>query len=285
MSPGIQMDALSVPIEAGLRIVLSIENASDPIESFEISKNGVLVPVQDQILDSKTLAPRPLVKDKISISKTKGSKLYSISIDLPAKQKIYVSKELTDCSISIHAFRRFVDAWYPTNIAMLVVCGKENVLYQDKRFLPGAVDQSLEVSVEEAHPKKSEASAPTDEHISVMSDFAKPRFNFKAIARGVTFSIAFVFALVAVTPLSLVHPNKLENQMSSIYLVWPARNPTVGSEVLGIDESQLIYAAQVHTNEGGIVLLKIDENYIQTKADQILGKKVIRIPLLGKLLS
>ena len=97
MNRGIQLDALSVPIETGLRIVISIERKNEVIESVEISKHGVLFSVQDQILESKTLVPRPLVTDKISISKTKGSKLYALAIDLPGKQKVYVSKELKEC--------------------------------------------------------------------------------------------------------------------------------------------------------------------------------------------
>ena len=84
MNRGIQLDALSVPIELGLRIVLSIERNNEVIKSVEISKHGVLMSVQDQILESKTLVPRPLVTDKISISKIKGSKLYALTIDLPA---------------------------------------------------------------------------------------------------------------------------------------------------------------------------------------------------------
>ena len=73
--------------------------------------------------------------------------------------------------------------------------------------------------------------------------------------------------------------------MSSVYLVWPTKNPTVGSEVLGVDEDELIYVAEVHSNEGGIILLKIDEYYIQSELDQIVGRKLIQIPLLGKLFS
>lgn len=285
MNRGIQLDALSVPIETGLRIVLSIERNNEVIESVEISKHGVLISVQDQILESKTLVPRPLVTDKISISKIKGSKLYALAIDLPGKQKVYVSKELKECSISIHVFRQFVDAWHPTNLAMLVLGGTENVLYQDKRFLPGAVEQPIEVPIEESSPMKVELEVDQEETAPVTPEPNKTRFNFKPIARGVAFAFALVFALVAVTPLSLVHPNKLENQMSSVYLVWPTKNPTVGSEVLGVDEDELIYVAEVHSNESGIILLKIDEYYIQSELDQIVGRKVLQIPLLGKLFS
>ena len=285
MSRGISIDALSAPIEAGLRIVISIEKANTPIESLEISKHGVLIPVQDQILESKTTHPRPLVTDKISISKIKGSKLYAISIQLPAKQKIYVSRELKECSISVQVFRQFVDSWHPTNLAMLVISNAGNVLYQDKRFLPGAVEQPIEVPIEEPSPMKFELEVDQEETAPVTPEPNKPRFNFKAIGRGVAFAFALVFALVAVTPLSLVHPNKLENQMSSIYLVWPTKNPTVGSQVLGTDEDQLIFVAEVHSNEGGIILLKIDDYYIQTEMDQIVGRKLIQIPLLGKLFS
>lgn len=285
MNRGIQLDALSVPIETGLRIVISIERKNEVIESVEISKHGVLFSVQDQILESKTLVPRPLVTDKISISKTKGSKLYALAIDLPGKQKVYVSKELKDCSISIHVFRQFVDAWHPTNLAMLVLGGTESVLYQDKRFLTGVVEKPIEVSVKEPSPKKVEVEVVKEETVSVIPEPSEPRFNFKALARGIALAFVFVFALVAVTPLSLVHPNKLENQMSSVYLVWPTKNPTVGSEVLGVDEDELIYVAEVHSNEGGIILLKIDEYYIQSELDQIVGRKVIQIPLLGKLFS
>ena len=299
MSRGIQLDALSVPIETGLRIVLTIEQNNEVIESVEISKHGVLISVQDQILESKTTHPRPLVTDKISISKIKGSKLHALAIDLPGKQRVYVSKQLKECSISIHVFRQFVDAWHPTNLAMLVLGGKENVLYQDKRFLTEVVEKPIEVTVEEPSPKKVELEGVAEEvplkkdkievvqaeTVSVISEPNKPRFNFKAIGRGVAFSFTLVLALIAVTPLSLVHPNKLENQMSSIYLVWPTKNPTVGSEVLGVDEDELIYAAEVHSNEGEIILLKIDEYYIQTEIDQIVGKKVIEIPLLGNLFT
>ena len=285
MHRGIQIDALSVPIETGLRIVLSIERNNEVIESVEISKHGVLISVQDQILESKTLVPRSLVTDKISISKIKGSKLHALAIDLPGKQKVYVSKELKECSISIHVFRQFVDAWHPTNLAMLVLGGTENVLYQDKRFLTGVVEKPIEVSVEESSSKKVELEVVKEETVSVTTEPNKPRFNFKAIGRGVAFTFALVLALVAVTPLSLVHPNKLENQMSSVYLVWPTKNPTVGSEVLGVDEDELIYVAEVHSNESGIILLKIDEYYIQSELDQIVGRKVIQIPLLGKLFS
>ena len=285
MNRGIQLDALSVPIETGLRIVLSIERNNEVIESVEISKHGVLISVQDQILESKTLVPRPLVTDKISISKIKGSKLHALAIDLPGKQKVYVSKELKECSISIHVFRQFVDAWHPTNLAMLVLGGTENVLYQDKRFLTGVVEKPIDVSVNEPSPKKDELGVVKEETVSVITEPNKPRFNFKAIGRGVAFTFALVLALVAVTPLSLVHPNKLENQMSSVYLVWPTKNPTVGSEVLGVDEDELIYVAEVHSNEGGIILLKIDEYYIQSELDQIVGRKLIQIPLLGKLFS
>ncbi len=285
MNRGIQLDALSVPIETGLRIVLSIERNNEVIESVEISKHGVLISVQDQILESKTLVPRPLVTDKISISKIKGSKLHALAIDLPGKQKVYVSKELKECRISIHVFRQFVDAWHPTNLAMLVLGGTENVLYQDKRFLTGVVEKPIEVSVNEPSPKKVELEVVKEETVLVINEPTKPRFNLKAIGRGVAFAFALVLALVAVTPLSLVHPNKLENQMSSVYLVWPTKNPTVGSEVLGVDEDELIYVAEVHSNEGGIILLKIDEYYIQSELDQIVGRKVIQIPLLGKLFS
>ena len=285
MNRGIQLDALSAPIESGLRIVLSIERNNEVIESVEISKHGVLISVQDQILESKTLVPRPLVTDKISISKIKGSKLHALAIDLPGKQKVYVSKELKECSISIHVFRQFVDAWHPTNLAMLVLGGTENVLYQDKRFLTGVVEKPIEVSVEESSSKKVELEVVKEETVSVTTEPNKPRFNFKAIGRGVAFTFALVLALIAVTPLSLVHPNKLENQMSSIYLVWPTKNPTVGSQVLGTDEDQLIFVAEVHSNEGGIILLKIDDYYIQTEMDQIVGRKLIQIPLLGKLFS
>ena len=285
MHRGIQIDALSVPIETGLRIVLSIERNNEVIESVEISKHGVLISVQDQILESKTLVPRPLVTDKISISKIKGSKLHALAIDLPGKQKVYVSKELKECSISIHVFRQFVDAWHPTNLAMLVLGGTENVLYQDKRFLTGVVEKPIEVSVEESSSKKVELEVVKEETVSVTTEPNKPRFNFKAIGRGVAFTFALVLALIAVTPFSLVHPNKLENQMSSVYLVWPTKNPTVGSEVLGVDEDELIYVAEVHSNEGGIILLKIDDYYIQTEMDQIVGRKLIQIPLLGKLFS
>ena len=285
MNRGIQLDALSVPIETGLRIVLLVERNNEVIESVEISKHGVLISVQDQILESKTLVPRPLVTDKISISKIKGSKLHALAIDLPGKQKVYVSKELKECSISIHVFRQFVDAWHPTNLAMLVLGGTENVLYQDKRFLTGVVEKPIEVSVEEPSPKKDELEVVKEETVSVTTEPNKPRFNFKAIGRGVAFTFALVLALIAVTPFSLVHPNKLENQMSSVYLVWPTKNPTVGSEVLGVDEDELIYVAEVHSNEGGIILLKIDDYYIQTEMDQIVGRKLIQIPLLGKLFS
>ena len=285
MNRGIQLDALSAPIESGLRIVLSIERNNEVIESVEISKHGVLISVQDQILEFKTLVPRPLVTDKISISKIKGSKLHALAIDLPGKQKVYVSKELKECSISIHVFRQFVDAWHPTNLAMLVLGGTENVLYQDKRFLTGVVEKPIEVSVEESSSKKVELEVVKEETVSVTTEPNKPRFNFKAIGRGVAFTFALVLALIAVTPFSLVHPNKLENQMSSVYLVWPTKNPTVGSEVLGVDEDELIYVAEVHSNEGGIILLKIDEYYIQTEMDQIVGRKLIQIPLLGKLFS
>lgn len=285
MNRGIQLDALSVPIETGLRIVLSIERNNEVIESVEISKHGVLISVQDQILESKTLVPRPLVTDKISISKIKGSKLYALAINLPGKQKVYVSKELTECAISIQVFRQFVDAWHPTNLAMLVLGGTENVLYQDKRFLTGVVEKPIEVTAEEPSPKKVELEVVKEETVSVITEPNKSRFNFKAIGRGVAFTFALVLALVAVTPLSLVHPNKLENQMSSVYLVWPTKNPTVGSEVLGVDEDELIYVAEVHSNEGGIILLKIDEYYIQTELDQIVGKKIIEIPLLGNLFT
>ena len=285
MNRGIQLDELSVPIETGLRIVLSIERNNEVIESVEISKHGVLISVQDQILESKTLVPRPLVTDKISISKIKGSKLHALAIDLPGKQKVYVSKELKECSISIHVFRQFVDAWHPTNLAMLVLGGTENVLYQDKRFLTGVVEKPIDVSVNEPSPKKDELGVVKEETVSVITEPNKPRFNFNAIGRGVAFTFALVLALIAVTPLSLVHPNKLENQMSSVYLVWPTKNPTVGSEVLGVDEDELIYVAEVHSNEGGIILLKIDEYYIQSELDQIVGRKLIQIPLLGKLFS
>ena len=285
MNRGIQLDALSVPIETGLRIVLSIERNNEVIESVEISKHGVLISVQDQILESKTLVPRPLVTDKISISKIKGSKLYALAIDLPGKQKVYVSKELKEYSISIHVFRQFVDAWHPTNLAMLVLGGTENVLYQDKRFLTGVVEKPIEVSVNESSSKKVELEVVKEETVLVINEPNKRRFNFKPIGRGIAFTFALVLALVAVTPLSLVHPNKLENQMSSVYLVWPTKNPTVGSEVLGVDEDELIYVAEVHSNEGGIILLKIDEYYIQSELDQIVGRKVIQIPLLGKLFS
>jgi hypothetical protein len=297
MSRGIEIDALSVPIEAGLRIVLSIEKANESFESFEISKHGVLIPLQDQILESKKLVPHPLVTDKISISKIKASKLYAISIELPAKQRIFVSKELKDCSVSIHVFRQFVDAWHPTNLALLVISSSGNVLYQDKRFLSGVTEQPNEVVAKEASPKQEkieieEASLPQEvievikeESNVVVTDPVRPKFNFKGVARGVAFALALIVALIVVTPLSLVHPNKLENQMSSVYLVWPTKNPSVGSEVLGFDENQLIYAAEVHSNEGGIILLKIDEYYIQTELDQIMGKAVIQIPLLGKLIS
>ncbi len=285
MHRGIQIDALSVPIETGLRIVLLVERNNEVIESVEISKHGVLISVQDQILESKTLVPRPLVTDKISISKIKGSKLYALAIDLPGKQKVYVSKELKEYSISIHVFRQFVDAWHPTNLAMLVLGGTENVLYQDKRFLTGVVEKPIEVSVNESSSKKVELEVVKEETVLVINEPNKRRFNFKPIGRGIAFTFALVLALVAVTPLSLVHPNKLENQMSSVYLVWPTKNPTVGSEVLGVDEDELIYVAEVHSNEGGIILLKIDEYYIQSELDQIVGRKVIQIPLLGKLFS
>ena len=285
MNRGIQLDALSVPIETGLRIVLLVERNNEVIESVEISKHGVLISVQDQILEFKTLVPRPLVTDKISISKIKGSKLHALAIDLPGKQKVYVSKELKECSISIHVFRQFVDAWHPTNLAMLVLGGTENVLYQDKRFLTGVVEKPIEVSVEEPSPKKDELEVVKEETVSVINEPNKRRFNFKPIGRGIAFAFALIFALVAVTPLSLVHPNKLENQMSSVYLVWPTKNPTVGSEVLGVDEDELIYVAEVHSNEGGIILLKIDEYYIQSELDQIVGRRLIQIPLLGKLFS
>ncbi|KGA14724.1 hypothetical protein GM51_16570 [freshwater metagenome] len=299
MNRGIQLDALSVPIEIGLRIVLSIERNNEVIESAEISKHGVLISVQDRMLESKTLVPRPLVTDKISISKIKGSKLYALAIDLPGKQKVYVSKELKECAISIQVFRQFVDAWHPTNLAMLVLRGKENVLYQDKRFLTGVVEKPIEVTAEEPSPKKVELEVVAEEvplkkdkievvqaeTVSVISEPNKPRFNFKVIARGIAFAFALAFSLVAVTPLSLVHPNKLENQISSIYLVWPTNNPTVGSEVLGVDEDELIYVAEVHSNEGGIILLKIDEYYIQTELDRIVGKKIVEIPLLGNLFT
>ena len=168
---------------------------------------------------------------------------------------------------------------------MLVLGGTENVLYQDKRFLTGVVEKPIEVSVEEPSPKKDELEVVKEETVSVINEPNKPRFNFKAIGRGIAFTFALVLALVAVTPLSLVHPNKLENQMSSVYLVWPTKNPTVGSEVLGVDEDELIYVAEVHSNEGGIILLKIDDYYIQTEMDQIVGRKLIQIPLLGKLFS
>lgn len=285
MNRGIQLDALSVPIETGLRIVLSIKRHNEVIESGEISKHGVLISVQDQILESKTLVPNPQVTDKISISKIKGSNLYALAIDLPGKQKVFVSKELKACSISIHVFRQFVGAWHPTNLAILVLGGTENVLYQDKRFLTQVVEKPIEVSVTEPSPKKDELEVVKEETVLVINETNKPRFNLKAIGRGVAFTFALVFALVAVTPLSLVHPNKLENQMSSVYLVWPTKNPTVGSEVLGVDEDELIYVAEVHSNEGGIILLKIDEYYIQSELDQIVGRKVIQIPLLGKLFS
>ncbi len=285
MHRGIQIDALSVPIETGLRIVLLVERNNEVIESVEISKHGVLISVQDQILESKTLVPRPLVTDKISISKIKGSKLHALAIDLPGKQKVYVSKELKEYSISIHVFRQFVDAWHPTNLAMLVLGGTENVLYQDKRFLTGVVEKPIEVSVNESSSKKVELEVVKEETVLVINEPNKRRFNFKPIGRGIAFTFALVLALVAVTPLSLVHPNKLENQMSSVYLVWPTKNPTVGSEVLGVDEDELIYVAEVHSNEGGIILLKIDEYYIQSELDQIVGRKVIQIPLLGKLFS
>jgi hypothetical protein len=297
MSRGIEIDALSVPIEAGLRIVLSIEKANQIVESFEISKHGVLIPVKDQILEANKLVPHPLVTDKISISKIKASKIYAISIELPAKQRIFVSKELKDCSISIHVFRQFVDAWHPTNLALLVISSSGNVLYQDKRFLAGTAEQPIEVVAKEASPKreeiKIETESPTHEEIeivtevstSVVTDPVGSRFSFKSAARAMAVAFAIVIALIVVTPLSLAHPNKLENQMSSIYLVWPTKNPSVGSEVLGFDENQLVYVAEVHTNEGGIILLKIDEYYIQTELDQIMGKAVIQIPLLGKLIS
>lgn len=285
MNRGIQPDALSAPIESGLRIVLSIERNNEVVESVEISKHGVLISVQDQILESKSLVPRPLVTDKISISKIKGSKLYALAIELPGKQKVYVSKELKECSISIHVFRQFVDAWHPTNLAMLVLGGTENVLYQDKRFHAGVVEKPIEVSVTEPSPKKDELEVVKEETVLVINEPNKPRFNLKAIGRGIAFTFSLVLALVAITPLSLVHPNKLENQMSSVYLVWPTKNPTVGSEVLGVDEDELIYVAEVHSNEGGIILLKIDEYYIQSELDQIVGRKVIQIPLLGKLFS
>lgn len=297
MSRGIEIDALSVPIEAGLRIVLSIEKANESVERFEISKHGVLIPLKDQILEANKLVPHPLVTDKISISKIKASKLYAISIELPAKQRIFVSKELKDCSISIHVFRQFVDAWHPTNLAMLVISSSGNVLYQDKRFLAGTAEQSIEVEVIEEAPKQEdieiETESPTHEEIeivtevspSVVTDPVGSRFSFKSGARAMAVAFAIVIALIVVTPLSLVHPNKLENQMSSVYLVWPTKYPSVGSEVLGFDENQLVYAAEVHSNEGGIILLKIDEYYIQTELDQIMGKAVIQIPLLGKLIS
>jgi len=297
MKRGIEIDALSVPIEPGLRIVFSIEKANESVESFEISKHGVLIPSKDQILEANKLVPHPLVTDKIAISKIKASKLYAISIELPAKQRIFVSKELKDCSISIHVYRQFVDAWHPTNLAMLVISSSGNVLYQDKRFLADTAKQPIEVVVEEESPKQEkieikEVSLPQEEidiikeeSKLVVPDLVRPKFNFKRVARGVAFALTLIIALIIVTPLSLVHPNKLENQMSSVYLVWPTKNPSVGSEVLGFDESQHIYAAEVHSNEGGIILLKIDEYYIQTELDQIMGKAVIRIPLLGKLIS
>ncbi len=297
MSRGIEIDALSVPIEVGLRIVLSIEKANQTVERFEISKHGVLIPIKDQILEANKLVPHPLVTDKISISKTKTSKLYAISIELPAKQRIFVSKELKDCSISIHVFRQFVDAWHPTNLAMLVISSSGNVLYQDKRFLAGTVEQPIEVELKEESLKQEkieieEVSLPQEEIYIVkeesnlvVPDLARPKFNFKRVARGVAFVLALIIALIIVTPLSLVHPNKLENQMSSVYLVWPTKNPSVGSKVLGFDENQLFYAAEVHGNEAGIILLKIDEYYIQTDLDQIAGKAIIKIPLLGKLIS
>lgn len=285
MSRGIEIDALSVPIEAGLRIVLSIENANQTVESFEISKHGVLIPIQDKILESKNLVPHPLVTDKISISKIKASKLYAISIELPGKQRIFVSKELKDCSISIHVFRQFVDAWHPTNLVMLVISSSGNVLYQDKRFLAGAPEQPIELVIEEASIPRKEIEVVEEESNLAAPDPVRPKFNFKGVARGVALTLALIIALIIVTPLSLVHPNKLENQMSSIYLVWPTKNPSVGSEVLGFDENQLVYVAEVHSNEGGIILLKIDEYYIQTGLDQIMGKVVFQIPLLGKLIS
>jgi hypothetical protein len=284
MSRGIEIDALSVPIEAGLRIVLSIEKANQTVESFEISKYGVLIPLKDQILEVNKLVPHPLVTDKISIIKIKASKLYAISIELPAKQKIFVSKELKDCSISIHVFRQFVDAWHPTNLAMLVISSSENVLYQDKRFLAGVAKQPIAVAVEEESLPQVEIEVDEEESNLVVPDPVRPKFNFKGVARGVALALALIVALIIVTPLSLVHPNKLENQMSSIYLVWPSKNPSVGSEVLGFDENQLVYAAEVHSNEGGVILLKIDEYYIQTERDQIMGKAVIQIPLIGKLI-
>jgi hypothetical protein len=297
MTRGIEIDALSVPIEAGLRIVLSIEKANECIESFEISKHGVLIPLKDQILEANKLVPHPLVTDKISISKIKASKLYAISIELPSKQRIFVSKELKDCSVSIHVLRQFVDAWHPTNLAMLVISSSGNILYQDKRFLSGVTEQPNEVVAKEASPKQEEIEIETEssthEEIeivtevstSVVTDPVGSRFSFKSAARTMAVAFAIVIALIVVTRLSLVHPNKLENQMSSIYLVWPTKNPSVGSEVLGFDENQLVYVAEVHTNEGGIILLKIDEYYIQTELDQIMGKAVIQIPLLGKLIS
>ena len=297
MSRGIEIDALSVPIEEGLRIVLSIEKANQTVERFEISKHGVLIPLKDQIVEANKLVPHPLVTDKISIRKIKASKLYAISIELPAKQRIFVSKELKDCSVSIHVFRQFVDAWHPTNLAMLVVSSSGNVLYQDKRFLSGVTEQPIEVVAKEASPKQEEieieTESPTHEEIeivtevspSVVTDPVGSRFSFKSAVRAMAVAFAIVIALIIVTPLSLVHPNKLENQMSSVYLVWPTKNPSVGSKVLGFDENQLFYAAEVHGNEAGIILLKIDEYYIQTDLDQIAGKAIIKIPLLGKLIS
>jgi hypothetical protein len=297
MNRGIAIDALSVPIEAGLRIAFSIEKANETVNRFEISKHGVLIPLQDQILESNNLAPHPLATDKISISKIKASKLYAISIELPGRQRIIVSKELQDCSVSIHVYRQFVDAWHLTNLAMLVINSSGNVLYQDKRFLAGTAEHPIEVVAKKESPKQEkieieseslthgEIEIVTIASTSVVTDPGGSKFSFKSVVRAMAIAFAIVIALIVVTPLSLVHPNKLENQMSSIYLVWPTKNPSVGSEVLGVDADQLAYVAEVHSNESGIILLKIDEYFIQTDLDQIIGKAVLRIPIPQKLFT
>lgn len=273
MNRGIHLDDSSALLEPGIRIIFAVSNS----EKFEISKYGVLIPLKDQILEDSSINPRPIRSDKISISKTQGLSPFSISIDLPSNQKVNVSKELRDCSISIYVFRVYEDFWFSTNIAMLVLGGTENVLYQDKRFLTEVNEKQNEIPVEELPPKKFAIEVVEEKQISEDLDPIIRKFRVKAITRRLAFAFAIVFAFVAVTPLAFVHPNKLENQKSSIYLIWPSENPAVGSEVLVVDEDQLVFVAKVHSDDGGIIILQIDEYFVEITSDQVIGKKVISI--------
>lgn len=288
MLTGFILDKNSPQLASDQRILISLRSASDPTYTIAITPNGVINDYSIDDFVDRVVNNVPKKEFEIGIHRAVFHSNHKFIFELPWGQKLVIGDLPKGVFFEITVLRATGNTYQEKNHVFIILKDGNAYAYNFNQIsdVLGLTDNKslfddFKISSSEI------ARVLTQKFDSLRQNHAAESISNSF--QNTLYVLSLFLFLVMFTPLGFVHPTKPAPENNNIILVWQGTKVSPGDEVAVIyrESNQDIetYIGQVQDQSSSTVVITTDQNFLEADNRQLLGKVLLRIPFIGKLLN